>query len=62
MRGADREQAKLFSYVSPEQRVPTDHPLRTIRQLANQALARVAAALFHPSFWALRLLVKVGRA
>ena len=38
MRGADREQAKLFSYVSPEQRVPTDHPLRTIRQLANQAL------------------------
>jgi len=38
MRGADREQAKLFSYVSPEQRVPPDHPLRTIRRLANQAL------------------------
>jgi transposase len=38
MRGEDREQAKLFSYVSPEQRVPADHPLRTIRQLANRAL------------------------
>jgi len=38
MRGEDREQAKLFSYVSPEQRVPADHPLRTIRRLANRAL------------------------
>jgi transposase len=38
MRGEDREQAKLFSYVSPEQRVPPDHPLRTIRQVANRAL------------------------
>jgi len=38
MRGADRAQAKLFSYVSPEQRVPPDHPLRTIRQVANRAL------------------------
>ena len=38
MRGEDREQAKLFSYVSPEQRVSSDHPLRTIRQLANRAL------------------------
>src|SRR3989337_2617723 len=38
MRGEDREQAKLFSYVSPEQRVPADHPVRTIRRLANRAL------------------------
>lgn len=38
MRGEDREQATLFSYVSPEQRVPAAHPLRTIRRLANRAL------------------------
>ena len=38
MRGEDREQARLFSYVSPEQRVPAEHPLRTIRHLANRAL------------------------
>ena len=45
MRGEDREQATLFSYVSPEQRVPADHPLRTIRQLANQALRALSRRL-----------------
>lgn len=38
MRGEDRKQAGLFSYVSPEQRVPQDHPLRTIREMVNPAL------------------------
>lgn len=45
MRGPDRQQAKLFSYVSPEQRVPADHPLRTIRQLTNQALRALSRRL-----------------
>lgn len=42
MRGADQQQAKLFSYVSPEERVPRSHPLRIIRQLVNQALQELS--------------------
>jgi len=42
MRGEDRQQAALFSYLSPEARVPQDHPLRTIRQLVDGALATLS--------------------
>lgn len=42
MRGDDRQQAALFSYVSPEDRVPRNHPLRTIRQLFDRALAELS--------------------
>src|ERR1700745_2452387 len=28
----------MFSYLSPEQRVPTDHPLRKIREITDQVL------------------------
>jgi len=42
MRGADRQTAKLFSYLSPEALVPPDHPLRQIRPLANAALERLS--------------------
>src|ERR1700675_498497 len=38
MRGTDTIQANIFSYISPEQRVPKDHPLRPIRILVNEAL------------------------
>lgn len=38
MRGEDRQQASLISYVSPEQRVPADHPLRTVRPMVDAAL------------------------
>jgi transposase len=38
MRGDDRQPDSMFSYVSPEQRVPPDHPLRAIRQLVNDVL------------------------
>jgi hypothetical protein len=31
MRGAFEDQGGLFSYISPEARVPKDHPLRTVR-------------------------------
>ena len=37
MRGEDRQQAGIFSYVSPEQRVPADHPLRTLRPMVDEA-------------------------
>ena len=43
MRGADRQSAKLFSYLSPEALVPPDHPLRHIRLLVNAALDRLSA-------------------
>lgn len=38
MRGDDREQAAMFSYISPETRVPQDHPLRAIRLLVDEVL------------------------
>lgn len=38
MRGEDIQQDTLFSTVSPEQRVPKDHPLRPIRAMVNRAL------------------------
>ena len=43
MRGADERSDFLFSYVSPEQRVPAEHPLRPIRQMTDGALARLSA-------------------
>jgi len=38
MRGADRQQSTMFSYISAEERVPRDHPLRPIRAMADAAL------------------------
>jgi transposase len=43
MRGADRQTAELFSYLSPEALVPPEHPLRRIRPLVNAALERLSA-------------------
>ena len=37
MRGHDEQTHHMFSYLSPEQRVPADHPLRTVRALTDQA-------------------------
>jgi transposase len=39
MRGDHHEPDSMFSYVSPEQRIPKDHPLRAIRALADKVLA-----------------------
>jgi transposase len=38
MRGHDKQQADMFSYLSPEERVRQDHPLRAIRVMADEAL------------------------
>ena len=38
MRGPDDQTGHMFSYLSPEQRVPADHPLRAIRALTDTAL------------------------
>ena len=39
MRGDDHQQAGMWSYISPEQRVPADHPLRPIRAMVDLVLA-----------------------
>jgi transposase len=38
MRGDDEQQSGMFSYVSVEERVPADHPLRAIRKLVDEVL------------------------
>jgi transposase len=38
MRGKDEQQLDVFSYVSPEQPVPQDHPLRLLRAMTDEAL------------------------
>ena len=42
MRGDDLQQEQLYSSVSPEQRVPSDHPLRAIREMTNAVLERLS--------------------
>jgi len=54
MRGADEQPGSMFSYVSLEDRVPADHPLRVIRRITDRALDRLS-----PQFGA--LYVNVGR-
>ena len=41
MRGINDSQDGMFSYISPEQRVPKDHPLRPIREMVNRALSEM---------------------
>lgn len=38
MRGTDIQQLGVFSYISVEERVPSDHPLRGIRAIVDRAL------------------------
>src|ERR1700684_4088071 len=38
MRGKDEQQLDVFSYINPEQRVPQDHPLRSLRAMTDEAL------------------------
>src|SRR6266576_6602332 len=45
MRGDDQQQNPIFSYLSPEERVRKDHPLRAIRTMVDEVLTRTVAAL-----------------
>jgi transposase len=54
MRGDDRHPDAMFSYVAPERRVPTDHPLRAIRTMVDTALRELSAEFE-------RLYSKTGR-
>src|SRR5438874_11926003 len=56
MRGTFADQGRLFSYISPEARVPANHPLRKVRALVrdvlsdlNRSLARLYASEGRPS-------------
>ena len=42
MRGDDVQQVDMFSYISPEQRVPKDHPLRSIRRMVDEILVELS--------------------
>jgi transposase len=54
MRGEDPKQEAMFSYVSPEQRVPQDHPLRPVREMVDTILKEMSGRFA-------RLYSKVGR-
>src|SRR5207249_6267914 len=54
MRGKDEQQLDVLSYVSPEQRVPQDHPLRPFRVMTDEALEKL-----QPRFN--KLYAKTGR-
>jgi transposase len=54
MRGDDRQPDAMFSYVSAEQRVPADHPLRAIRTLVDEVLRDMSREFD-------RLYARVGR-
>jgi len=38
MRGKDEQQLDVCNYISPEQRVPQDHPLRSLCAMTDEAL------------------------
>jgi transposase len=42
MRGDDNQQEGMFSYISPEKRVPADHPLRPIRKMVDEILKEMS--------------------
>src|SRR4029453_8837454 len=42
MGGGDGQQGGLFSYVSPERRIPADHPLRPIREMTDEVLRQLS--------------------
>ena len=45
MRGMDHQQSHMFSYLSPEQRVRQDHPLRAIRAMVDEVLRSLSPQL-----------------
>ncbi len=41
-RGEDHQQSHIFSYLSPEDRVRLDHPLRAIREMVDVVLSQLS--------------------
>src|SRR6202163_1132996 len=42
MRGDDQQQRGMYSYISAEQRVRQDHPLRAMRKMVDEALGELS--------------------
>jgi transposase len=42
MRDLDHQQSAMFSYLSAEERVPSNHPLRSIRELTDRILVQLS--------------------
>jgi hypothetical protein len=42
MRGVDRNQQSLFSYISIEDRIAADHPLRRMKRLTDTVLSSMS--------------------
>ena len=54
MRGYDEDESGMFSYLSPEERIPREHPLRAVRAMTDEALKGLSRSFG-------RLYSKVGR-
>src|SRR5438105_4282378 len=54
MRGNGQQQLDVFSYIGSEERVPQDHPLRSLRVMTDEALQQL-----QPRFN--NLYAKIGR-
>jgi hypothetical protein len=54
MRGTDTKQSSMLCLISPESVVPTEHPIRRVKRLADDALAALS-----PTFDA--MYASVGR-
>jgi transposase len=54
MRGSDIQQTAIFSYLSPEQRVPAGHPLRKVREITDRVLDKMSSSFS-------RMYSKMGR-
>ena len=54
MRGDDQQPGAMYSYLSPEARVPQDHPLRALRAMVDQVPGELSSEFD-------RLYARVGR-
>jgi transposase len=45
VRGAKKTQQSMLSLRTPEQRVPVNHPLRTVQKLVDEALENLSGKL-----------------
>jgi transposase len=45
MRGDNEPQAAMYSYISPEHRVPADHPLRPLRKMTDEIFKQLSPRL-----------------
>ena len=48
MRGRFVDQGGLFSYISPDKRVPANYPLRKVRELVRDVLRELSGSLANP--------------